>query len=247
MVVVVDSGSASIEFLVHVAEECGAEVIALEENVGYGTACNRGATRLGECSEIAFVNPDARVTSQVLSFLGGLLFKEGLACVGPLLRDETRQVYMSWGRCLRPPWLRRGKGWYLDGPLIRCETLSGAVMVLRREAFDRAKGFDEGFFLYCEEIDLHRRISAAGGSIAVALEVSAVHLKGRSSPDAGLRWRTVEKAVSHTRYMFKHYGRFAGVVDIGWSVCRLTAYRVGTPRISSLKQYGAGILRSALR
>lgn len=57
----------------------------------------------------------------------------------------------------------------------------GAFAIFRRELLDTVGAFDESFFLYYEEVDLCRRIRAAGLRIAYWPDVVVVHIGGESS------------------------------------------------------------------
>jgi N-acetylglucosaminyl-diphospho-decaprenol L-rhamnosyltransferase len=57
----------------------------------------------------------------------------------------------------------------------------GAALMVRREALVQVGGFDERFFMYCEEIDLCRRIRAAGWAIYCVPHARIVHLVGQST------------------------------------------------------------------
>src|SRR3546814_6695296 len=75
----------------------------------------------------------------------------------------------------------------LDAPpddthaLQRVEAVSGALMLLPRALFDRIGGFDEGYRLHVEDLDLCRRAREAGAVVAVANDVRVVHVRGVSS------------------------------------------------------------------
>jgi GT2 family glycosyltransferase len=59
--------------------------------------------------------------------------------------------------------------------------LPGAYVIVRREVLERVRYFDERFFLYYEEVDLCRRIKAAGYAIWYWPDIVTVHLGGGSS------------------------------------------------------------------
>jgi GT2 family glycosyltransferase len=59
--------------------------------------------------------------------------------------------------------------------------VSGACMLVRREAFAAAGGFDERYFLYWEDADLCRRLRAAGHHVRYAPAATAIHRVGHSS------------------------------------------------------------------
>jgi GT2 family glycosyltransferase len=63
----------------------------------------------------------------------------------------------------------------------RADILTGAFMLIRREALDRAGLFDTAFFMYGEDIDLCWRIRKAGFYNYYLPGVLVTHFKGRSA------------------------------------------------------------------
>jgi GT2 family glycosyltransferase len=61
------------------------------------------------------------------------------------------------------------------------DIVSGAAMLLPSAVFAAVGGFDEGYFLHCEDMDLCRRVRDAGLGVACANAVRIVHAKGTSS------------------------------------------------------------------
>ncbi|TDR48763.1 hypothetical protein DFR29_101387 [Tahibacter aquaticus] len=88
----------------------------------------------------------------------------------------------------------------LDQP---AEAISGALMLLPREAFAAIGGFDEGYFLHCEDLDLCRRLRDAGYGVCYAGSVAVVHGKGGSS-----RHRPVFVSWHKHRGMWRWFRRF---------------------------------------
>lgn len=80
----------------------------------------------------------------------------------------------------------------------------GAAVVLRREALDEVGLFDEGFFLYSEEVDLQRRLRRAGWEVHYFPLVSVVHHESQFSADIPER-RINEMWRSRHRYWQKHH------------------------------------------
>ncbi|HYY02245.1 MAG TPA: glycosyltransferase family 2 protein [Gaiellaceae bacterium] len=80
----------------------------------------------------------------------------------------------------------------------------GAALVLRREALDEVGTFDEGFFLYSEEVDLCRRLHGAGWRVCYFPEVTVVHHESQFS--AGIPARRIHELWrSRHRYWRKHH------------------------------------------
>jgi GT2 family glycosyltransferase len=61
------------------------------------------------------------------------------------------------------------------------DAVSGALMYLPRAAFERVGGFDEGYFLHAEDLDLCRRVRDAGLRVACVNTIRVEHGKGGSS------------------------------------------------------------------
>jgi GT2 family glycosyltransferase len=89
--------------------------------------------------------------------------------------------------------------------------LVGAAMLARREALEsvRISGdtgpFDEGFFMYSEELDLCQRVKQAGWRILYAPEALVIHYEGRSSEQV-VAARHIYFNTSKVRYYGKYFG-----------------------------------------
>jgi N-acetylglucosaminyl-diphospho-decaprenol L-rhamnosyltransferase len=86
----------------------------------------------------------------------------------------------------------------------RVDWAMGAALLLRREALEEVGLFDEGFFLYSEEVDLCRRLAAAGWEIWYFPEVTVVHHESQFSAEIPAR-RIHEQWRSRHRYWRKHH------------------------------------------
>ena len=75
----------------------------------------------------------------------------------------------------------------------------GACMLIPRESFVRAGGFDERFFMNSEEVDLQKRLTTIGVPSVYLPEVAVEHEGGGSSPSARRRgW------VTDSRFQYAH-------------------------------------------
>jgi GT2 family glycosyltransferase len=84
--------------------------------------------------------------------------------------------------------------------------VSGAALLVRREAFDTVQGFDEKFFLYFEDIDLCLRLRERFGPVVWAPEVTVLHHRGRSAAkEPGRAARAYRE--SQRWFWEKHRGR----------------------------------------
>lgn len=80
----------------------------------------------------------------------------------------------------------------------------GAAVLLRREALEEVGLFDEGFFLYSEEVDLQARLRRAGWEVHYFPEAKVVHHESQFSADIPDR-RINEMWRSRHRYWNKHH------------------------------------------
>ncbi len=88
-------------------------------------------------------------------------------------------------------------------PLQAVDAVSGALMLMPRGLFARIGGFDEGYRLHAEDLDLCRRARAAGATVAVANDVAVLHVRGVSS-----RSRPVFVEWHKHRGLWRYFGKF---------------------------------------
>jgi GT2 family glycosyltransferase len=91
-------------------------------------------------------------------------------------------------------------------------------MLLPRALFERVGGFDQGYRLHAEDLDLCRRVREAGAMVACANDVRVVHVRGVSSRSRPLfvewhkhrgLWRYFSKFEAPGRGMGARVGVFA--------------------------------------
>ena len=127
------------------------------------------------------VYPDGRHQDSAWRFPTPFVAALGLLSVGKL------GVKQSWGAEAR-----------------RVDWVMGAALLLRRAALDEVGLFDEGFFLYSEEVDLCARLRGAGWDVHYLPEVTVVHHESQYS--AGIPERRInEMWRSRHRYWRKHH------------------------------------------
>lgn len=102
---------------------------------------------------------------------------------------------------------------YLDeNEINEIEVVSGACMMLRREALDKVGLLDEDFFMYGEDIDLSYRVMQ-GGYKNYFLPVRMLHYKGESTVKSSYRY--VYTFYQAMRLFFrKHYGHYSFLISL---------------------------------
>jgi GT2 family glycosyltransferase len=84
------------------------------------------------------------------------------------------------------------------------EWVSGSVMMMRKEVFDKLDGFDEDFWMYSEDVDLCRRARDLGGEIAFFSNIIIEHNHGGSSRADVITTSITKTEVQTSRHLFIH-------------------------------------------
>src|SRR3954447_24151920 len=159
----------------------GWHVVAMPDNRGFGAACNAGVAAARElgCRAFLFLNPDAVISSATVAELRAHSLREPMAMISPQLVSSTGEVVFRVARTdLRDG--RVGRRPDTEGPRTNDpgDWLCGACVVVHDELLARIGGFDENYFLYWEDVDLGFRGVAAGGSVVLRDDLTAVHDEG---------------------------------------------------------------------
>lgn len=82
--------------------------------------------------------------------------------------------------------------------------VSGSVMMMRREVYNKLTGFDEDFWMYSEDVDICRRARDMGGKIACFTDITISHDHGGSSR-TDLKTTSITKCeVQISKHLFIH-------------------------------------------
>lgn len=219
--VLVDNGTDHTE-TERVAEAYGGRVVDAGGNLGYGRAANLGA-RDATQEWLVVANPD------IVWHPGSLdaLLEAGVrhttaGALGPGILNEDGTRYPS-ARAL--PSLTQGVGHAVLGrvwpgnPWTRAYQrrqedtsgaeraagwLSGSCLLLRTEAFRAVGGFDEGYFMFFEDLDLGERLGRAGWANVHVPQVTVTHIGGTSWRERPARMIRAHHA-SAARYLTRRY------------------------------------------
>ncbi len=192
-------------------------------NLGYGAASNR-AVAGARSPWVVVANPDVVWMPGSLDELLDAADRWPRAgAVGPAVRTPDGDLYPS---ARAKPSLGRGIGhalvgwWWPANPWTasyRGERgspveepvgwLSGACLLLRRDAFEAVDGFDESYFMFMEDLDLGERLGAAGWQNIYAPSAVVEHTGGHS-------WRRAPARMlyHHHRSVYRYLSRrYAGL------------------------------------
>ncbi len=180
----------------------GVRFIQCEQNVGFARANNLGASQSrGEC--LLFLNPDTELVNPAINLLFTALNElENAGVVGARLLNTDRTLQTSCiqsfptvaNQALDCELLRRwfpcsslwGMAALFDGSgkPAEVEAIIGACIMIRRAIFERIQGFDEGYFMYAEDIDLSLKVRQAGFKCLYLPAAEIIHHGGGSSKSA---------------------------------------------------------------
>lgn len=222
-IVVVDAGST--DGTVEAVRAGHPDVTLLElANVGYGRGVNAGVDRLGpDVDVVVAANADVLLSPDAVARLGeGLMADHRVAMVGPRVRypDGSHQASARRTPDLATALTHAALGWLrpdnaatrryhaldLTGPDVdeACDVdwVSGCAFAVRRADFAAVGGFDPGYRLFVEDVDLCERLRAEGRSIRFEPGVVVTHRVGASTSRHPLRSRLL-----HARALDRYLSR----------------------------------------
>ena len=194
--VVVDAGSGDDTAAVVGAAVPDATVLE-EANLGFGRCANAGVAALDPAVDTVVVcNADTRWvgTDSVRRLVDGMA-AAGAVLAGPWVSYPDGRPQAS-ARSLPSPRVAFGHAllgrWWPDNPWTRAyrdgaagdegpDWVSGCAFAVDREAFVAVGGFDPGYVLYVEDVDLAVRLRDAGGEVAFVPAAHVVHEVGAST------------------------------------------------------------------
>lgn len=236
-IIVVDNASADGSAAMVATEFPQVRLIANAENRGFTGGNNQGLA-LARGRYIFFLNPDTEVSGEALATMAAYLDAHPeVGVVGPQLRygdgspqSSRRRFPTLWSALFEStplawhwpnnPWARRyrmedqeagdsGQGAGREGQEV--DWLVGAALMTRRTVLEQVGAFDEGYFMYSEELDWCRRVKEAGWRIVYLPTAQIIHHEGKSSEQV-VAARHIRFQTSKVRYFRKFHGPLAAQV-----------------------------------
>lgn len=220
-------------------------LLPLDKDYGYAYGANRGFERTSGRNLIVMSSDIVFPKGALKTLVARLASRPDVGVVSPTLvaLDGTlQQITLQWkmglmGECLnklfsptsvaRRPYLR---------PIIRflqrkervVPWVSGAAFLIRREIFEKLRGFDEAFQLYFEDTDLFRRVRNEGWKILLTPAAQALHSLGGSTTKNEKTRIYLIYVQSHLYYYRKHLAGFPHRLMkayVRWKFSRADGYR----------------------
>jgi N-acetylglucosaminyl-diphospho-decaprenol L-rhamnosyltransferase len=214
-------------------------VLDASNNHGFGAGNNLGAESAiqpdAKHDILWFLNPDTLVDDLDLpKILNWFRSYEDVGIVGTGLANDRNSKELGGHRDASPmsEFIESaGKLGVLNRFAISDESLdrpgpvdwvSGASLLIRTDVFEQLGGFDEGFFLYFEEVDLCRRARDAGWKVVYEPRTCVVHLEGATTGVSQAKPMPRYWYESRRRYFVKHYGVLGlWAADLAWGFGRI--------------------------
>lgn len=201
----------------------GVHVVRRERNGGFGTAVNAGAA-VATHELLLVLNSDLEIERSFVSELVVAAAPWQPAVVSPHVvrptgepewpgrhAPHTRHYVVEWLTPLARHRHRRAlheavghDTRCVSGATVPVDWVTGAAMLIPRDAFRAVGGFDEGFHMNCEEVDLQRRLRSIGVPAVFVGTVTVVHEGGGSSDPARRRRWLVDARYRYARKWGEH-------------------------------------------
>lgn len=204
-IIVVDNASVDGS-LAGLEDFPGLKLIKNTKNTGFAAACNTGVDA-ATSDYVLFLNPDSTIEPEALSSMMAVLQQDKqVGMVGAMLcnldgseQPGGRRVFPTPRRAFNRAFGLSGLGKFFPGlfadfllhkdPLptgpVIVEAISGACMLVKREAIKDVGLWDEGYFLHCEDLDWCMRFGQKGWKIKFVPNARVIHalgVCGRSRP-----------------------------------------------------------------
>jgi GT2 family glycosyltransferase len=241
--IVVDNGSTDGSQNHIEAHFPGINVLQTGANLGFGGGCNAGIRQALErrVDYVWLINSDATVDANALTELVRVADEQVLVgAVGSVLyeADQPEQIQL-WGGGKVHLWA--GFSRHQTGPA-QLDFVSGASMLLRREALEQVGLFDDQtFFMYWEDSDLGFRLRQKGWKLAVAGKSRVWH---KLSASLGKGSCQLDAYFTQSGIRFLRRYSPAPAVSIFMMVGRMLMKRVLTAEFGRIKSVLNGYLQA---
>ena len=199
-------------------EGCPEEVrfVLQDENLGYGRAANL-ALGDGSAELVCVSNADVLPEPDALATLAAVAQGEArVGMVGPAFGGKTDRYHSRlptgmtmFGRIFAGTFSRGPVPPPAPGEVKAVGQPSGACFVMQRETWELVGGFDDGFFLWYEDVDLAKRLHDQGYRNLVVGSARVGHAGASSFVQIDRPLLRAMRLVSVERYIDKHHSRLS--------------------------------------
>lgn len=203
---------SQIVVTLNVPETCPAKVPAkvliVKNDTPKGFGANHNAVFAVTHSEYyCVINPDIELTSNPFAVLLGALSDHSVGLAAPLVvgpdglpEDSMRHFLTPWSMVKRTFGFNSGAY-----PLKKADReispdwVAGMFLLFRSDAYSKVRGFDERYFMYCEDADICTRLWQLNYKVVGCLSASVIHNAQRASH------RSLKHLIWHLRSMVRYF------------------------------------------
>ena len=201
-------------------DDPGIDVILADRNLGFGSAANL-ALRDGDDPLVCVSNSDVAPQPEALAEMAAVALRtDDAGMVGPVFPGRTHHYHSELPRAsdlLMRSFVgsagRRPARTPLPGEVIEVGQTAGACFVMRRDAWEEVGGFDDGYFLWYDDVDLAKRLVDAGRRNLVVGSAKVQHIGAESVSQIGPRQTQAIRLASLRRYIAKHNPKLLPAAD----------------------------------
>lgn len=186
-VIVFDNASKDESVSMVKKEFSKVHVIESEENLGFAKGVNE-ATKKAKGDYFLFLNSDAELLDGNISrMIKEMENDEKIGAIGGNLLQKDTTTSEPYGRFYNLPEVMRFLFFAekatvtVSNEVTKVDWVSGGFMLVRRSIFEKLHGFDEGYFMYIEDMDLCYRMKKAGFRVMYFPQAKARHVGQGSS------------------------------------------------------------------
>ena len=219
-VIVVDNFSNDGRADAFMAQYPWVKFIVQDINGGFSQGCNRGM-KAANGEWLLFLNPDTILQRDNLkTLLSKATASPAWKLIGiRQLNDYGRDthphgIFLKWWNVWAPVrslerWVKgapSSKHYLSTAPVTYPDWISGSFVLIRKNDMEKLGGWDERFWMYCEDMDLSKRAAELGWKRVMYNEISCIHSHGGSSrinPETKAITKT-EVMISTIRYLKKY-------------------------------------------
>ncbi|MES2862938.1 MAG: glycosyltransferase family 2 protein [Bacteroidota bacterium] len=213
-VIVVDNCSNDGNFFVFQKKFHQFTFILNSGNNGFANGCNVGAAN-ATSDYYLFLNPDTKVTQNDLEiYFKSYIEHQEIALMSCLQVDEKGKYYKQHNllpkvitffglpRAIYKKLFKNkiDQTFNSNNEFLYPEWVTGAVVLISKDWFNKVKGWNEDFWMYMEDVDLCKKVSDNGGKIAVLKTATIFHKHGGAS-----RINVTTKALTKTEVLISKH------------------------------------------
>lgn len=189
------------------------KLVESRENLGYGRAANLGLSQ-GEGEFVVVSNADVYPEPVALEAMAAAAISPEIGMVGPVFgreghvyHDQLPGPLTMVVRIFVGSFGRKPVPFPSTGETVQVEQPSGGCFLMSRKVWEATGGFDEGFFLWYEDVDLARRLIDSGKTSVVVGDASVNHVGGESFAKLSETRQQAIRIESVGRYLKLHHPR----------------------------------------